>query len=85
MTPRSPTEGDVARVSTRGVNGFRVTLFEALKGASGPREGQKSTFCSTQSEFCELTFCPLQADLGISRGSSSCRYDSYHPIQILST
>ena len=38
-------------------------LIEALKGASGPREGQKSTFFYNL--ICELTFSPLQADLGI--------------------
>jgi hypothetical protein len=44
--------------------GFRGTLFAALKGASGPREGQKSTF-SSHNPISELTFCPQYADLGI--------------------
>ena len=42
---------------------FRGTLFGALKGASGPREGQKSTF--SHNLFCELTFSPQHADLGV--------------------
>ena len=42
---------------------FRGTLIGALKGASGPREGQKSTFSYNQ--ICELTFSPQYADLGI--------------------
>jgi hypothetical protein len=33
-----------------GSGGFCGTLFGALKGASGPREGQKSTFCNRQSD-----------------------------------
>jgi hypothetical protein len=42
----------------------RGKLSEALKGASGPREGQKSTFCSTQFDL-RTDFCPQYADLGI--------------------
>lgn len=64
---------------------FVLGSSERKKGAPGPREGQKSTFCSRQSEFCELTFCPQYADLGILRGSSSCRFGNYHRIQILNT
>jgi hypothetical protein len=41
---------------------FRGTLFAALKGASGPREGQKSTF--SYNLIYELTFSPQNADLG---------------------
>jgi hypothetical protein len=42
---------------------FCATLFVALKGASGPRKGQKSTF--SYNLFCELTFSPTHADLGV--------------------
>jgi hypothetical protein len=48
-------------VADRGA--FRGTLFGALKGAPGPREGQKSTFAYNL--ICELTFSPQHADLGI--------------------
>jgi len=34
----------------RGSGGLCGTLLGALKGASGPREGQKSTFCNRQSD-----------------------------------
>ena len=37
---------------------------ERKKGASGPREGQKST-SAVDNLSCELTFCPIHADLGI--------------------
>ena len=52
---------------------------ERKKGAPGPREGQKST-SAVDNLSCELSFCPLHADLGNLRGSSLCPFDPCPPI-----
>src|SRR5271166_4871403 len=56
-----------------------VIIFRSAKGASGPRKGQKST-CHYNSVL-RTNFLPVNADLGLTKGSSSCRSDASHPIR----
>jgi len=56
---------------------FRGTLIGALKGASGPREGQKSTF--SDNLIFRTDFQPSTCGPGHMRGSSSCRQNNSLP------
>ena len=51
----------------RRLAGFLRASLGGAKGASGPREGQKSTWLGCSNRFDELTFCPSHADLGDER------------------